>query len=106
MTQHAAPSAPQPRLTAIARAGGAFGMLALDQRETMRTMLSESWDGPVPDEALVRFKVEAARALTPAASAVLLDTAYALGPVVAEGARAPGCGLIVGCDRFDQPAGG
>jgi len=49
--------------------------------------------------------VGAARALTPAASAVLLDPAYALGPVVAAGARAAGCGLIVGTDRFDQEPG-
>ena len=28
-------------------------------------MLAETWDGPVPDDALVRFKVDAARALTP-----------------------------------------
>lgn len=102
-----APDASHPAaLGAIARPGGGFGMLALDQRETMRSMLAESWGGPVPDEALVQFKVDAARALTPAASAVLVDTAYALEPVLAAGAIAPGCGLIVGCDRFDQPAGG
>jgi sulfofructosephosphate aldolase len=106
MTQDPVDPPDQPALAAIARPNGTFGMLALDQRETMRTMLAETWDGPVPDAALVRFKVDAARALTPAASAVLLDTAFALEAVEAEGARATGCGLIVGCDRFDQPPGG
>ena len=105
MNQVPVPAVRDPRYAALARAGGAFGMLAIDQRETLRTMLAERWDGPVPDAAIVRFKVDAARALTPAASAVLLDPEYALGPVIAAGARAASCGLIVGADRFDQPAG-
>ena len=80
-------------------------MLAIDQRETLRSMLADVSDGPVPDAELVRFKVQAARALTPAASAVLLDPQYALAAVIAEGARAATCGLIVGADRFDQEPG-
>jgi len=103
--QDAARTADDARYPAIARPSGAFAMLALDQRETLRTMLAETHPGPVPDSELVRFKTDAARALTPAASAVLLDPAYALGPVETSGARAPGCGLIVATDRFEQAPG-
>jgi len=105
VTQDAVPAAVDPRYPTIARPSGAFGMLALDQRETMRTMLAETHPEPVLDSDLVRFKTDAARALTPAASAVLVDPQYALGPVEASGARAPGCGLIVGADRFEQAPG-
>jgi sulfofructosephosphate aldolase len=83
-------------------------MVALDQRESLRTMLagvSGSADD-VPDRALSAFKVNAARALSPHASAVLLDTSYGLDPVLATGALAPGVGLIVAADRLEQPRGG
>ena len=97
-----------PGLHALARPGGGFAMLALDQRESLRTMLAgaEHAGEVVPDEALSRFKVDAARALSPHASAVLLDTAFGLGPVLEAGAIAPGCGLIVAADLLEQPAGG
>jgi sulfofructosephosphate aldolase len=78
-------------------------MVALDQRESLRTMLGGE---TVPDEALTRFKVDAARALTPHASAVLLDVAFGLGPVLEAGVVAPGCGLIVAADHLAQPPGG
>lgn len=95
-------------LAAIAQASGAFAMVALDQRESLRTMLAGASraGGPVPDRALSSFKVDAARALTPHASAVLLDAAYGLGPVLEAGVLAPGCGLIVAADRLVQPPGG
>jgi sulfofructosephosphate aldolase len=81
-------------------------MLALDQRESLRTMLAPRHDGDVPDDAVARFKVDAARALTPHASAVLLDVESGLGPVREAGALAPGCGLIVAADRLTQQPGG
>ena len=83
-------------------------MVALDQRESLRTMLAAARPGDVPvtDTALTAFKVDAARALTPFASAVLLDVDYGLGPVRRAGAIAPGCGLIVAADRLVQAANG
>jgi sulfofructosephosphate aldolase len=78
-------------------------MVALDQRESLRTMLGGQ---AVADEALSRFKVDAARALTPQASAVLLDVAFGLGPVLDAGVLAQGCGLIVAADQLFQPPGG
>jgi sulfofructosephosphate aldolase len=96
-------------LGAIARPSGAFAMVALDQRESLRTMLAQAEDAnhqSVPDDALVEFKVEAARALTGHASAVLLDVDYGLGPVRAADAIARGCGLIVAADRLMQRPSG
>jgi sulfofructosephosphate aldolase len=78
-------------------------MLALDQRESLRTMLVPRFRGPVPDRALIDFKLAAARTLTRAASAVLLDLDYggdALEAIVR------GCGLIVAADLLTQEAGG
>ncbi|HEU5203476.1 MAG TPA: hypothetical protein VFU17_04210, partial [Candidatus Limnocylindrales bacterium] len=90
-------------LAALARPSGAFAMVALDQRESLRTMLGGE---TIADQALTTFKVDAARALTPHASAVLLDVAFGLGPVLEAGVLAGGCGLIVAADRLDQPPGG
>jgi sulfofructosephosphate aldolase len=83
-------------------------MVAMDQRESLRTMLAERADAgrAIPDGALSAFKVDAARILSRYASAVLLDLAFGLGPVVDAGALAPGCGLIVAADRLEQPPGG
>ena len=87
-------------LSSIARPSGAFAMLAVDQREAMRGMFAEHQDGPVGDEQLRRFKVEATRILTPYASAVLVDKQFAFDAVVDAGAVAPGCGLIAAADEF------
>ena len=95
-------------LPALAQPGGAFAMLALDQRESLRTMLADHAIAgkAVPDEALTRFKVDAARILSPFASAVLLDVAFGVRPVLDAGALAPGSGLIVAADRLEQLPGG
>jgi sulfofructosephosphate aldolase len=93
-------------LRPLARPSGAFAMLALDQRETLRTMLETRSAGSVPDAALAEFKVDAARALASEASAVLLDVAFGLGPVREAGAIPPGTGLIVAADGLTQTPGG
>jgi sulfofructosephosphate aldolase len=93
-------------LARLARPSGALAMLALDQRESLRTMLrAASGTDPAAGD-VAAFKVAAALALTPHASAVLLDVESGLGPVRAAGAIAPGCGLIVAADRLDQAVGG
>jgi len=90
-------------LAALARPSGAFAMVALDQRESLRTMLGGE---TIADQALTAFKIDAARALTPHASAVLLDMAFGLGPVLEAGVLAEDRGLIVAADRLVQPTGG
>jgi len=93
-------------LAALARPSGAFAMLALDQRESLRAMLRSASGSEPTDAHVARFKVAAARALTPHASAVLLDVESGLRPVLDAGAIAPGCGRIVAADRLAQAVGG
>lgn len=89
-----------PDLSRLARPSGGFAMLAVDQREALRAMFAERAGGPVPDESLTRFKLDATRVLSPHASAVLIDKQFAFDAAVAEGAVAPGCGLIAAADHF------
>jgi sulfofructosephosphate aldolase len=99
MTDHEA-------LRQLARPSGAFAMLALDQRESLRTMLAPYRDRPVEDAALAAFKVDAARALSPHASAVLLDVDHGLAAVRSAGALAATAALIVAADTLTQDPGG
>lgn len=92
-------------LSALQRPSGAFAMVAIDQREALRNMFAEHTDGPVPDAALTEFKLEAARALSPYASAMLVDRQFAWEQVVAEQAVAPACGLIASADHFEAAYG-
>lgn len=95
------------RLRRLARPSGAFAMVALDQRESLRTMLATARGTETASDAdLTAFKVMAARALSPFASAVLIDVEFGLEAVRAAGAIAPGCGLIVAADRLVQRPGG
>lgn len=87
-----------PELKTLARPSGAFAMLAVDQREGLRAMLAQHRPDPVPDQALTDFKLQAIRALTPYASAVLIDRELAWRQAIDSGAVAPGCGLIAAAD--------
>ena len=91
-------TAPRPDLSVLARPSGAFAMLAVDQREGLRAMMAEHQDGPVTDRQMADFKMAAMRALTPYASAVLIDRELAWDRAVAERAVAPGCALIAAAD--------
>ena len=81
-------------------------MVATDQRESLRTIYREATGALVDDEVLRRFKVSAARVLTPFASAILVDRDYGLGPILTADALDPGCGLIVAADALVQEPGG
>jgi len=97
----------QDRLRRLARQSGALAMVALDQRESLRTMLAAARGTETASDAdLTAFKVMAARALSPFASAVLIDVEFGLDAVRAAGAIAGGCGLIVAADRLVQRPGG
>jgi sulfofructosephosphate aldolase len=52
-------------LGALARENGTFLMVAMDQRESLRTMLAAHHPPPIHDAQLVRFKLAAARELAP-----------------------------------------
>lgn len=88
------------RLAPLRRPSGGFAMVALDQRESLRAMLAEARGGTIDDAAVAAFKLAGLRALTPFASAVLLDRAFAWDRAIAENAIDPGCTLIAAADRF------
>lgn len=95
----------EPGLRDLRRPSGAFAMLAIDQRESLRAMLAEKQEAPVTDGQMVDFKMAAIETLSPLASAILLDRDFALEPAVKRGIVAPTCGMIVAADRF-TPAHG
>jgi sulfofructosephosphate aldolase len=87
-------------LDALARPSGTFAMVAMDQRESLRTMLREHGrdDGP---ERVARFKQAVARELAPHASGFLIEPEH----VDAVAALVPH-GLILAVDRLMQAEGG
>lgn len=75
-------------------------MLAVDQRESMRAMFAETQSNPVSDVQLADFKLAALRALSPYASAALIDRPFAWDRAISESAVSPNCGLIAAADHF------
>lgn len=86
-------------LDAIARPSGTFAMVAMDQRESLRTMFREHGhdDG---DERVSRFKEAVARELAPYASGFLIDREH-----VDAVAQDVSHGLILAVDRLVQDRG-
>jgi sulfofructosephosphate aldolase len=90
-----------PTLSDLRRPSGGFAMLAVDQREALREMMaSASGASTVSDEEVRNFKLDAARALTPHASAVLIDRQFALDAAIEQKVVAPGCATIAAADHF------
>lgn len=78
----------------ITRASGGFAMLAVDQREAMRLMFAAAGaKPPVADSVLTDFKVNAAKILSPYASAVLLDQQFCYRQAVEQNAVAKSCAM-------------
>jgi len=93
-----------PTLDAIARPSGGFAMVAMDQRESLRTMFIEAGAGRPDDDAMTSFKLSVAEALGPLASGFLIDRTFGLDRVRA-GTLPDGCGLIVAVDLLTQEPG-
>lgn len=91
-------------LDAIARPTGAFAMVAMDQRESLRHMFDLAGRGRPDDEVLVDFKVAVAEELGPYASGFLADRQYGFDAVRA--ALPASTGLILAADALDQARGG
>ena len=89
-----------PTLDALARPSGTFLMVAMDQRESLRTMLREHGQEPT-EERLARFKCAVASVLAPLASGFLIDREHLdfVAPFVPHG-------LILAVDRLAQEPGG
>ena len=86
-------------LDAIARPSGTFAMVAMDQRESLRTMLREHGHD-ASDARLARFKEAVARELAPHASGFLIEADHldTVAPHVPHG-------LILAVDVLDQQEG-
>jgi sulfofructosephosphate aldolase len=92
-------------LDALARDSGTFLMVAMDQRESLRTMLAEHGHDAT-DERIVEFKLAVTRELSPHASALLVDSEYGwFDRIVSERLVAASCGLIMAVDALDQQPG-
>ena len=81
----------------IASTDGVFAIIAMDQRNTLRRMFQAVGIDPSEDD-LRTAKADVARALTPAASGMLLDPTYGVPSVTEAHALAPGCGLLVAAE--------
>ncbi|MFL5955360.1 MAG: hypothetical protein ACJ76I_14755 [Gaiellaceae bacterium] len=92
-------------LDALARPSGTFLMVAMDQRESLRTMLAQHFDD-VDDARMVRFKLAVARELGPYVSGFLIDRQYGYRDIVRERLLPASCGLILAADALQQPPGG
>jgi len=93
-------------LDAIARPNGGFAMVAMDQRESLRTMFHSAGRGRPPDSELVSFKLAVARTLAPLASGFLIDRELGFDQVRDGGLLPDGCGLILAADSLQQEPGG
>ena len=88
-------SGKRKRLEAVSDSRGVIAALAIDQRDALRSLFSAELNiekRSVPREQLEKFKSIVVRALSPHASAVLLEPEYGL---PAAGQRAPSSGLLM-----------
>lgn len=93
------------RLRSIADPRGVIAAVAMDQRRSLRRLLASVAgvvEDAITDAQLAEFKSSVTAALTPQASAVLLDPEYGLDAATL---RTPGCGLLLTyeSDGYDNP---
>lgn len=84
-------------LDAIAGPDGTFAIVAMDQRNTLRRMLTVV-ERPTDPETIRAFKVDVTEALSPAASGILLDPDFGVPAVHEAGALAGGCGMLIAAE--------
>src|SRR5579875_3122476 len=84
-------------LDAIAGPDGTFAIVAMDQRNTLRRMLT-AVERPTDADTMRAFKVDVAAALTPAASGILLDPDFGVPAVREAGALAEDCGMLIAAE--------
>ncbi len=91
-------------LDTIARPSGAFAMVAMDQRESLRHMFDLAGRGRPADDVLIDFKVAVAEELGPYASGFLADRQFGFDAV--RSAVPESTGVILAVDALDQADGG
>jgi tagatose 1,6-diphosphate aldolase len=89
------------RLRALSTKNEIIAAMAIDQRGSLRQMMLDAGDAAT-DAQIAEFKSAVVAALTPHASAVLIDPEIGL-PAAAS--RAPGCGLLLAyeMDGYNNP---
>jgi sulfofructosephosphate aldolase len=90
-------------LATLSRPSGGLAMVALDQRESLRTMLAEAVGPPVADADLTEFKLTVATELGPHASGLLIDRDHGFNQVAELGLS---CGLVLAADTLIHPVEG
>lgn len=95
-----------PTLAALARPGGGLAMVAMDQRESLRTMFDQADAGRPAEAELIEFKLAAARALGPLASGFLIDRELGFDALRERRVLPSSCGLILAVDALEQEVGG
>ncbi len=80
---------------------GIFIMAAEDQRGSMRKMLNADDPKSVTPEQMTEVKLDICRALSPIASAVLIDPEFGAAQAISSGALAGKCGLLVSIENTD-----
>jgi sulfofructosephosphate aldolase len=92
-------------LDALARPSGTFLMVAMDQRESLRTMLA-AHHADADAARMTQFKLAVAEELGPYASGFLIDRQYAYDAIVRDRLLPATCGLLLAVDALRQPEGG
>jgi DNA-binding LacI/PurR family transcriptional regulator/tagatose-1,6-bisphosphate aldolase len=88
-------------LASIAGENGTLAIVAMDQRNTLRRMLTAVSRPTDPDE-LRAFKVDVVAALSPGANALLLDPEFGVPAVREAGVMAPGCATLVAVEPAER----
>jgi tagatose 1,6-diphosphate aldolase len=99
------PESKRRRLDAISTPAGVIAAITMDQRRSLRRMIARAAnvaEEAIPDLQLAAFKAAVTEALSPHASAILLDPEYGLDAVAC---RAADCGLLLTyeADGFENP---
>lgn len=81
-------------------------MVAMDQRESLRTMFDEAGAGRPDLDTLIDFKLAVARSLGSLASGFLIDRKMGVDPLRKQRILPSTCGLILAVDVLEQEAGG
>jgi sulfofructosephosphate aldolase len=94
---------------ALARPTGTFAMVAMDQRDSLRTMMVERTGQPrerIDDATMTDFKLTVAQALGPYASALLIDRHYGYRDLIGRHLLPDGCAPVLAVDALTQEPGG
>lgn len=96
-------------VAALARPAGTFAMVAMDQRDSLRTLLAQHTGEPreqLGHARMTAFKLAVARALGPYASALLIDRHYGFRELLDQRVLPAACAPVLAVDALTQQPGG